>query len=47
MFGGLTLRIKKMDSEGLIPSPEIGDLGASSQSSSSVCDVTIKDLMYW
>lgn len=47
MFGGLTLRIKKMDSEGLIPFPEIGDWGSSSQSSFSVCDVTKKDLICW
>lgn len=40
-------RIKKINSGGLIPSPEIGDFGSSSQLMLSVCDVDKKDLMYW
>lgn len=40
-------RIKKINSGGLILSPEIGDFGSSSQLMLSVCDVDKKDLMYW
>lgn len=41
------MRIKKTDFGGLIPSPEIGDLGSCSHLMACVCDVNKKGLMYW
>lgn len=41
------MRIKRTDFGGLIPSPEIGDLGSCSHLMACVCDVNKKGLMYW